>query len=117
MSRKWVIIGGLGILAVLGVAVAGLLAFLWFFGIPLELGSGASRTLTSREFKTSMAFSPDWHMLAVGTLEDGMQMWDADSNKLLYHLDPGRVNSVAFSPDGQTVALTWKSLDEKKHQV
>jgi WD40 repeat protein len=82
--------------------------------IGTSIGTLAS---SGRVFKISMAFSPDWKTMAVGTLNEGAQVWNVGDGKMLYAVEVGRVNGVAFSPDGRLLALTWKSEDEKKHQI
>ncbi len=72
---------------------------------------------TGSEFTTSIfsdtfgnilciAFSPDGNLMAVGTINAELRLWDAVNNKLLFtfrgHTD--WVWSVAFSPDGRTIA-------------
>lgn len=64
-----------------------------------------------------MAISPDWQTLALGTLQDGAQVWSVKDNKMLYSTEPGRVQTVAISPDGQMLALFWKSKDESSHRI
>jgi WD40 repeat protein len=60
-----------------------------------------------------MAFSPDWQTVAVGTSNEGAQVWSVPDDKLLYKLERGNARSVAFSPDGKLLALSWRSPDDK----
>ena len=56
---------------------------------------------------TSVAFSPDGVLLATGTENGQIRVWNTASGQLLRILPGSRaesVNSVAFSPDGQTLA-------------
>jgi len=66
---------------------------------------------------TSLAFSLDRRWLAVGG-RDGVQLWDVKMGKRLRTLPCGRVDAVAFSPNGERLAVkssdfTVKLLDVK----
>ena len=80
---------------------------------------GPLRTVTGHERDVnSVAFSPDGQTLASGSgsgLRGSLYLWDADTGVLLRELTTSRirgfsigpeyvVSSVAFSPDGQTLA-------------
>ena len=52
----------------------------------------------------SVAFSPDGKMLASGTSESGLKLWDLQSGTLIRAIDTTYGYSVAFSPDGRTLA-------------
>ncbi len=65
----------------------------------------------------SMAFSPDWQTLAVGTSHEGAQVWRVADDKLLYKLEHGNARSVVFSPDGGLLALSWRSKDDQRGAV
>jgi WD40 repeat protein len=58
-----------------------------------------------------VAFSPMGNTLAVGSLDGGVQLWDAQTRKLKAALpeqgDAGPVTSVAFAPDGYTLAVGY----------
>ena len=64
-------------------------------------------TLTKRtEGVYSVAFSPDGNMIACGSGDGAVHLWDVHTGEqiatLAGHLE--RVWSVAFSPDGKTLA-------------
>jgi WD40 repeat protein len=66
---------------------------------------------------TALAFDPAGRLLAVGGLDGSVTLWNAASGKRYVHLPrsggsvdpfqlvPLRVNAVAFSPDGKTLAV------------
>lgn len=116
--KKWSLAGGL---LFLGVAVIALISVMWLTGISIEWPNGASRTLANSSPREAayvdMAISPDWQTLALGTLQAGAQVWSVKDNKMLYSTEPGRVQTVAISPDGQMLALFWKSEDESSHRI
>ena len=55
---------------------------------------------------TSVAFSPDGQTLASGSTDETIRLWDVNTGELLETLEGHRreVTSVAFSPDGKTLA-------------
>ncbi|NEC89598.1 helix-turn-helix domain-containing protein [Streptomyces sp. SID12501] len=58
------------------------------------------------QFVTTLAFSPDARYLAVGTAGGTLQIWQTEAPHLQAAVFPslgGRVQSVAFSPDGGTL--------------
>jgi WD40 repeat protein len=97
----------------MGVLIVGLLS-----GCDNGSESGSERVIAMSEgYMVSMAFSPDWYTLAVGTSHQGAQVWSVPDDKLLYKLEPGNARSVSLSPDGKLLALSWRSPDDKQGAV
>src|SRR5262249_36356161 len=68
---------------------------------------GTSRFLNfGRVF--SVAFSPDGKMLAAGSWDGTVRLWEAATGKELhlFHDQKTSVRAVAFSPDGKTLACS-----------
>lgn len=67
------------------------------------------------EIITSVAYSPDGKLLATGTHEGKLQLWNASTFQLAKDLptEPKQVNGIAFSPDGKSLATV--SGDRKLH--
>jgi len=62
-------------------------------------------------FVNSIAFSPDGKKLVSGGNDATARLWDATSGKEIsrFHNSP-RVSCVAFSPDGQALALAHRAI-------
>ena len=68
-------------------------------------------TIPASKYKLqSIAMSPDQKGIAVGTLEDGLTIWDAQtaSEKPVFSLDQSmlKINSMSFSPDAKWLATS-----------
>ncbi len=64
------------------------------------------RTLESQAGIESIAFSPDGSLLASGSSDGAIQLWQVSDGSLLHTLTghTSGVSGVAFSPDGQLIA-------------
>lgn len=68
-------------------------------------------TLSTGGHSTGLAFAPDNKMLAVGTRDGKVQLWDSASSELVNTLNGQTDNivvSLAYSPDGQILATGMK---------
>ncbi|MGW0435459.1 WD40 domain-containing protein [Micromonospora sp. NPDC003197] len=93
--------------AVIGGAIALVLAIVFAIGLWASLGSRPDRTLTGHtDVVTSVAFSLDGKTLATGSRDMTVRLWDVATGKsaaaLTGHTES--VESVAFSPDGKILA-------------
>jgi RNA polymerase sigma factor (sigma-70 family) len=61
------------------------------------------------KYVNTVAFSADGKLIASGSGDEFVRIWDANKGKLIRSLRGGRPGTrcVAFSPDGQTVAAGW----------
>ena len=58
---------------------------------------------------TAIAYSPDSHLLAVGTEDGEVLFWDARRNVTAsspLHVSTGNVSQISFSPDGTTMVVS-----------
>jgi WD40 repeat protein len=61
------------------------------------------------EVVSSVAYSPDGQTLASGSLDKTIKLWNVNTGNLLQTLEG--YSEVAYSPDGQTLALASRSDD------
>ncbi len=72
----------------------------------VDAASGAVRELPGQlDLVSGVAFSPDSQVLATGTSEGSILIWDVSDGRLLQKLPghPRNVFDVCFSPDGRTL--------------
>jgi len=77
--------------------------FAWVY----DTATGAARKLSGhRDFVSGIAFSPDGSIIATGSMDGTIGLWNATNGDSVGKL-PGHMQEttdVAFSPDGQTLA-------------
>ena len=72
------------------------------------------RYIELKDYATSVAFTPDGRFLAIGGFEFGVSLWpvDEDGTEQAEVLPFGRVNALAFSPDGRCLAAALASRNQ-----
>ncbi len=67
----------------------------------------------ARSAVTCIAFSPTGNLLAAADRDGNISVWRTDSFRVAAHirLDYGRLNTLAFSPDGNSLAIAGESLE------
>ncbi|HLP89637.1 MAG TPA: caspase family protein [Nostocaceae cyanobacterium] len=81
---------------------------------PIRLNWQCIHTLTDHaDIIKSVAISPDGKMIASGSLDHTIKLWDLDTGKLLKTITQhsGAVTCVAFSQNGQTLASSSANPD------
>jgi WD40 repeat protein len=75
---------------------------LWFFANGDEVISLSGHKAPV----VTLAFSPDSHILATGSADHTVRLWDTRNSSLLSEMTghTGWVRCMAFSPDGKTLA-------------
>ena len=85
-------------------------SFEWYY--LWQLCNGSAQTMRGRDDTVrSVAFSPDGRILATGSEDNSVKIWDMsrpgirlfDAQRPAFPF-PQRVNSLAFAPDGKTLA-------------
>ena len=74
---------------------------------PVEVATGALKAIFGRhtDFVSSITFSPDGQILASGSWDETIRLWDPHTGQLKTTLigHTSNIHSVAFSPDGETL--------------
>lgn len=67
---------------------------------------GPAHRMRHTQTITALAFSPDGAVLASGSWDCGVKLWDVYTGELLANLEhPAHVHAVAYAPDGNLLAV------------
>jgi WD40 repeat protein len=68
-----------------------------------------TQTLINSGWPLSVAFAPNAPLLIAGCSDSSARLWNYETGQLLhtFSAEAGSVRSVAFSPNGDTVAVAW----------
>lgn len=77
------------------------------------------RDSTSEERTVTLRFSPSSKRFVGVTVAGEVRVWDTNSGKLIHQFraDPSPMQTLAFSPDGRTLALASYSRDVKLYDL
>ena len=70
----------------------------------LETGKKQRSLSGHQNWVSALAISPNGQILASASLDRTVKLWNLETGKLLGSLYSGRATTLAFSPDGQTLA-------------